>query len=331
MTGEFVGAARTPGPRPIPGEAALRLPPEGGRPAELVLADLHLGLGEFGAGGTGLAADEARSMARRLIRAARGARAEGLLVVGDFKHPIVGVPRPVRPMIEEFCAALRAADLRLAIIPGNHDGDLGRHLPPEVERLPAGGLRRGSVALFHGHARPDPGVLDGARTLIVGHLHPGYRLAGGEMPDTGKRRCWLRTEMPGPIPGTAAPAPAPAPWSVIVLPAYNPLCGIEALNQGSPRRSRSFLWRRFLLGGRSRAYLLDGTDLGPVVTPPGRATEVPRRARPDRSPGAGRRSPRIRGPGAPRRTAAPPAVRTAGAVGRGRRTVEGRRTGPPGP
>ena len=58
---------------------------------------------------------------------------------------------------------------------------------------------------------------------------------------------------------------------MIVLPAFNPLAGTEALNRGRPRLSRSFLFHRFVARGSARAYLLDGTDLGPIPT--GRSSE----------------------------------------------------------
>lgn len=61
---------------------------------------------------------------------------------------------------------------------------------------------------------------------------------------------------------------------MIVLPAYNPLAGTEALNRQRPARGRTFLYHRFLSQGSARAYLLDGTDLGPL-----RAVEPHERAR----------------------------------------------------
>ena len=68
---------------------------------------------------------------------------------------------------------------------------------------------------------------------------------------------------------------------LIVLPAFHPLAGREALNRQRPRRSRSFLFGRFLGEGSARAYLLDGTDVGPIVTPAStRRSGSPRRARP---------------------------------------------------
>ncbi|MGI0068494.1 MAG: hypothetical protein ACREB9_08865, partial [Thermoplasmata archaeon] len=53
----------------------------------------------------------------------------------------------------------------------------------------------------------------------------------------------------------------------VVLPAYNPVAGTEALNRERPGRGRSFLYRRFLAHGTVRAYLLDGTDVGSIRLP----------------------------------------------------------------
>ena len=53
---------------------------------------------------------------------------------------------------------------------------------------------------------------------------------------------------------------------MIVLPAFNPIAGVEALNRRRVSPGRSFLFARFLSKGPARAYLLDGTDLGLVAT-----------------------------------------------------------------
>jgi metallophosphoesterase superfamily enzyme len=97
-------------------------------------------------------------------------------------------------------------------------------------------------------------------------------MAAGSAGGPEKRSCWLRVEyrardrpvLPGEIRCGAG--------ELLVLPAFNPLGGIESLNRSVPARGRSFLFRRFMAGTRPRAYLLDGTDLGPILSsPPARA------------------------------------------------------------
>ncbi len=249
-----------PALRPVARHPALLLPGGPFGPTELAVADLHLGLGAVGVHGGGLAGPIAEAMADELLGIAAGERARGVVVVGDVKHPIVGAPPPVGRLLFGFFSRLLDDGLEVRVIPGNHDAGLARHLPREVELLPVGGLLRGPVGLFHGHAHPAP-ALSAARTLVVGHLHPGYRLAPGRFPGDGKQRCWIRSTGPR-GPDRLNGGPGIKAREVIVLPAFNPISGIEPLNDRRPAAGRAFLLDRYLAPGRSRAYLLDGADLG---------------------------------------------------------------------
>lgn len=251
---------------PVPEHPALEMRwPSGARPT-VVVADLHIGLGapEVGRGGPSEAL--ARAMAHDLVGIGQERNAAGFLVVGDVKHPIVGVPRPLRPVVFDFFATLLAAGFDVEVILGNHDVGLPAALPREVTVHPASGIVRGGAGFFHGHRWPSNRVLR-ARRLVVGHLHPGYRFAPTAETPAAKERCWVRTErLPEPPPRRRRRRASIAAHEVIVLPAFNPLAGAESLNRDRPTRGRSFLVARFLAAGIPRAYLLDGTDLGTVLT-----------------------------------------------------------------
>ena len=259
--------------RPIPSTPLLELLPEKGA-ARLLVADIHLGLGATPGQSGGPPGASASEMALSLSAAARQSRASGIVVLGDVKHPIVGTPRPLRPVVFDFFSTLLGDGLEVDIVLGNHDVGLTRHLPKEVEIHSAGGYVLEGIGLFHGHRWPSNHVLR-ASTLAVGHLHPGYRLAPSADTARGKERCWVRVTFPEPKPPSRRRRARPpiAAREMIVLPAFNPLAGTESLNRGRPRLSRSFLFHRFVNRGRARAYLLDGTDLGPIPTRP--AAEPP--------------------------------------------------------
>jgi len=118
---------------------------------------------------------------------------------------------------------------------------------------------------------------------VAGHLHPGYRFAPTAEAPLPKRRCWVRVDLRA---GGGARHPdgrRAGARELIVLPAFHPLAGVESLNRERPERGRSFLYHRFLLEGAARAYLLDGTDLGPLPTwDPDGPAGAPARARPAR-------------------------------------------------
>ncbi len=275
----------SPSVRPVVDAPALVILPEdpdGDR--TLVVADVHLGLGGTRERPGGPPEASAARLAGDLAALAARERAPRVLVAGDLKHPIVGAPPALRPVLFDFFGPLLADGRRPEVVLGNHDVGLARHLPREVEVHPAGGLVRDGVGVFHGHRWPTNAVLR-APLVVAGHLHPGYRLAPTPEDPEGKRRCWVRAELPPPPVRRRRPRRHAVleAREVVVLPAFNPLTGTEALNRERPRRSRSFLYGRFLGRGVARAYLLDGTDLGPLPTEwPERPRRGAGRSRPGR-------------------------------------------------
>jgi len=256
--------------KPVPDAPLLELRPAHGGGCRLILADLHLGLTAGEGAGTPAGDSSAPGLAATLLQIGTERSARGFVVAGDVKHPIVGTPPALRPVIFDFFSTLLAAGFQVEVVLGNHDVGLVRHLPREVTVYGAGGVVLDGVGIFHGHRWPSNRVLRSSR-LIAGHLHPGVRLAPTQDLARAKSRCWVRVRFPPPLPPTKRRrrhTPMRA-REMIVLPAFNPLCGAEALNRDRPSRGRSFLFHRFLLKGEARAYLLDGTDLGRVVTPKG--------------------------------------------------------------
>jgi metallophosphoesterase superfamily enzyme len=259
--------------RPIPGHPILQVvPPDEKGGGLLIVADAHLGLGSYRPGLPTPPGAQAETIADELLAVATRVRARGLVLAGDVKQPIVGQSPPLRRELFDFFSTLLATGLSVDVVPGNHDVGLARALPREVRLAPVGGLRVANVGIFHGHAWPSNGVLR-STVLVAGHLHPGFRLAPSSAGGGGKSRCWLRTEFSPPPPGRRRRRHGPVlARELIVLPALNPVTGTESLNRFAPARYRSFLWKRFVLRGTSRAYLLDGTDLGPLTIPPSGTT-----------------------------------------------------------
>lgn len=239
-------------PVPIPGEALLLVP---GPEPMVVAADVHVGLvpgtGYELGGGVG----DGATLARSLLKALDSVKSSHLLLLGDVKEPILGARWRVRKELREFFGVLADARVTVDVVKGNHDVGIEGAVGAGVTIHPPSGMLQDGIGYFHGHAWPDGRILGEARVLVAGHLHPGVRLA------EGKRRCWVRVTY---VEGKDSTRPGPNVRSLVVVPAYNPMCSCESLNVEKPRRSRSFLVRRFLSAGNSRAYLLDGTDVGPL-------------------------------------------------------------------
>jgi metallophosphoesterase superfamily enzyme len=255
--------------RPIPDWPVLELlPPGKEQGGTLILSDIHLGIDGTANSPRSTGPASPAAMSWSLVELARSRSARGFLIAGDAKHPIVGVPRDLRPIVFDFFSTLLAAGFRVEHVPGNHDVGLAEHLPREVVLHPAAGIVRHGVGVFHGHRWPSDAVL-GARTIVCGHLHPAYRFAPTPEQAVSKQRCWVRVEFPPPPPARGRRRRKRAPITareLIVLPAFQPMCANEALNRLRPSRGRTFLVKRFLSKGTSRAYLLDGTDVGRIAT-----------------------------------------------------------------
>ena len=269
--------------RPVPDAPALVIEPAAlSDPRTLVVADIHLGLGATPDRPLGPPEASADQLARRLVELARSTRADAVVIAGDAKHPIVGTPPALRPVVFDFFAELLREGLTVELVLGNHDVGIVRDLPREVLVQPATGMVRAGVGIFHGHRWPSNPVLRAPR-LVAGHLHPGFRLAPTADDPEGKRRCWVRVERE-PVVSKSSRRRChiePRAREVVILPAFNPIAGTEALNRERPARGRTFLYGRFLAGGVARAYLLDGTDLGVLTT---RSESVRRSRATGRSP-----------------------------------------------
>lgn len=254
---------------PIPDRPALELAAgPGDRGPTVIVSDLHLGLGALDEREGMPMAGLARAMALDLLAIGHDRSAQRFVFAGDVKHPIVGVPPALRPVVFDFFSTVLSAGFGAEVVLGNHDVGLVRALPKEVVVHPAAGIVRHGVGIFHGHRWPSNAVLRSPR-VVVGHLHPGYRFAPTPETPAMKERCWVRARRPyAPPPDRRKRRPPLRALEVIVLPAFNPIAGAEALNRDRPSRGRSFLVRRFLSPGECRAYLLDGTDVGPVLTNP---------------------------------------------------------------
>jgi uncharacterized protein len=252
--------------RPIPGSAGLSVVPGGDQAPFVVIADLHLGLGASPLAPQGPPGASAAELAARAVRCCRDAGVRRLVVAGDVKHPIVGVPPWLRPVVFDFFGALLAEEIVPEVVLGNHDVDLVRHLPREVVVHPSLGVAVGSVGIFHGHRWPGEEVLR-SPALVAGHLHPGVRFAPTADAPDGKVRAWLRVQYTAGHGVRRRDGRVARVRELVVVPAFHPLAGTEALNRERPERGRSFLYARFLAPGRTRAYLLDGTDVGAIPSP----------------------------------------------------------------
>lgn len=156
----------------IDGKAAVL---NGDKKRYLVIADLHLGWHIKLAELTGAQFPPQDDVMLREIQALIDEHEiETLYLLGDVKHSL-GADVPYNwHRIPRFMESL-TKKVNVAIVPGNHDGDLEALLPRDVLLCGIRGelLQEGdsSAGLMHGHAWPSAEVLS-ADVIFVGHNHP---------------------------------------------------------------------------------------------------------------------------------------------------------------
>ncbi|MFB6303894.1 MAG: metallophosphoesterase [Haloferacaceae archaeon] len=243
---------------PVPGEPAAVATLRDER--ALVVADYHAGIeaGLRRERGVELASD-ADARRERLLALLDRTAPDRLVFLGDLAHRI-GDPTGAEE--EELEALLPAVTERVptTLVPGNHDGGVA-DAHPELDVAPADGLRRGDVALLHGHTWPSRDLLR-AGTLCIGHEHPAVRLED-EVGGARVERAWLRGRLdPEPFAAHYGVDAAELDWGdpeLVVFPAFNDRSGGTWVNVEGQGFLAPFL--PAALAG-AEAYLLDGTRLG---------------------------------------------------------------------
>jgi uncharacterized protein len=238
--------------QPVPNEPALLL----GDQAGLIVADLHIGI-ERELREAGLSVpSQSRQMEARLHALITTHKIKDVYLLGDIKHNIPTWTIEERTDVKFFLQRL-ADKTTVHILPGNHDGNIEYLTPPSVKIHPSSGIALDGIGLLHGHRWPGTD-LSASTTLIIAHTHPtvqftdrlGYKCI---------ESCWLR----GPCLAEklAEKAPESACQQLIVIPAFNPLCGGIAVNKEELLGPVAGL----LDVPQTSVYLLDGTSLGTIA------------------------------------------------------------------
>ena len=138
----------------------------------LVLADLHFGIESYLASrGVHIGSGSAERL-ERALDCIDETDPDLLLLLGDVKH---NVPLTTRQEYRELPGIMESLRRRVPVrvIPGNHDGGLGRFLE-DGELLPATGAVIDGTGYLHGHTLPAEELL--GSLIVVGHHHPVVHL-----------------------------------------------------------------------------------------------------------------------------------------------------------
>ncbi len=226
-----------------------------GKERVLVAADLHLGLEhELWLGGVSIPSQTEKILAR-LQEYVAEIKPDRLLLLGDLKHNVPKTSWQERREIPDFLRRL-SAQVKVEIVPGNHDSNLADMAPLGVRVRPSSGFLLDGIGYFHGHTWPDEKIMRADR-LVAGHLHPAVRLKD-PIGHSLSRPVWVRAPLlPEAVQGHYGFASIA---EIIIMPAFNDLCGGLPLNEPCDDLRGPLL--TMVDCEHARLYLRDGTDLG---------------------------------------------------------------------
>ena len=222
----------------------------------LVITDLHIGL-EHEIYKSGITIpSQLEKLKERMDKLLKQTKAKHLVLLGDVKHQVINISwqeyRELPKFFEHF------SKIKISIVKGNHDGNIERLAPSEIDIYEPQGFKTGDFLLTHGQAWPNKKDLD-AKYLIMGHVHPTVEFWTGNF--RAMEPCWLKCEINQKEIKKKYKSKSNLEQG-IVMPSFNHLIGGMAFNSKDFKPLGPLLNNNILEWKKSQVYLLDGTFIG---------------------------------------------------------------------
>lgn len=221
----------------------------------LLLSDLHIGLErEISLSGVTIPS-QYEKLKERIDNLIAETKAKHLIFLGDVKHDIPGISwqefKEIPKLFESF-------NIKVSVIKGNHDGDIERLIPKNIDIYDSTGFTIKNFAFTHGHAWPSKEALD-CEYLIMGHLHPAVEFWTHEFRSV--EHCWIKCDVNKKVFEKKYKRKCNLKKGII-MPTFNSLMGGIALNSKDFKPNDPLLRNEALEWKEGEVYLLDGTFLG---------------------------------------------------------------------
>jgi len=221
----------------------------------LIIADLHIGIeSELRENGLNTPS-QTSNMIDHMISLCKKYRPRDIVLLGDIKHNIPSSTIQERKDIKNFLETIQSYG-NIYIIPGNHDGNIRKMLPEGVIIHPSDGMVFENIGFVHGHRWPGDKVMQ-CEQIIISHSHPNILLTDRLGYKTFEP-CWIKGKF---IKNKLKEKyPDSNDVKIIVMPAFNELCGGIAVNRDGIAGPIG----RIMNVDNAKVYLLDGSYLGKV-------------------------------------------------------------------
>ncbi|MDY6931379.1 MAG: metallophosphoesterase [Halobacteriota archaeon] len=246
---------------PIPDEPAIVVENE---IKVLVISDIHFGIErDLRRSGINIPSRTDKVISR-ILSLVESVKPERVVILGDLKHNIPWTSWQEKDEIPPFLKRLsEEATIDIAI--GNHDGNLDKLVPKSSDiflHKPQGFVLDG-IGYFHGHAWPGSDLFR-CEYLLMGHNHPIIKLTD-PLGYVKTIQVWLRAKLKRDVIYSHYGNMQYEDPSLIVMPAFNELCGGIPVNSTEGRRLLGPLFKSEAVDIDSAdIYLIDGINIGDV-------------------------------------------------------------------
>jgi putative SbcD/Mre11-related phosphoesterase len=235
---------------PIYGERALTI----GK--TLVVAELHIGMEHMLREQGMVVPSQTKTIEKKLKSLIKRTGAEELIILGDVKHNIPTTSLQEYREVPLLLNALKKV-VDITIVKGNHDGNLEKLLPGFMI---LDYIEKEDIILVHGHAWIKAKSID-ASVVVLAHSHPAIAFVD-EFSRVVKEPAWIKGRFNEKIREHYDVHRIP---EFIVMPAFNPLISGTSFNHASKRKPLGPWFKSGVIElETAHAYLLDGTDIGPI-------------------------------------------------------------------
>lgn len=208
----------------------------------LIIGDLHIGIEtDFASKGVTIPY-QTEKIQKQISKLVKQNKIKHLVFLGDLRHKLPLPSRQEQREVPEFLEYF-TKKCKVSIIKGNHDGELEKLVPKQIEVYPSAGFIENEILFTHGRNKSMKGKYN---TIIMSHIHPSIEFwsSGIRMVEPA----WVRTKLKD------------TDTEVIILPSFTHLRGGAAINSSNFKSKCPILKKADL--PNSDIYLLDGTYLG---------------------------------------------------------------------
>lgn len=219
----------------------------------LVFADLHIGiesrLREFGLN----IPFQTQKMKKKFLEICEKQRPSEIILLGDIKHNIPSATIQERKDVKDFLLTIEEYG-KVHIIPGNHDGFIHKLASKNITIHRSEGFVFENIGFIHGHRWPNVEIMN-CDQIIFGHTHPTIMFSD-KLNHRSFEQCWVKSKLLKDkikikYPDTRYP-------DVLIMPAFNSLCGGIAVNQEGITGPLG----KFIDIENAQIYLIDGSFIG---------------------------------------------------------------------